>query len=63
MSLQTMKLKDTYLQVRVTDEEKRKLLELARKLDVSASQIVRDELRERIAEESIKAPRKKAVTV
>lgn len=43
--------KTTYLQIRISEEEKAALAELSKKLDKPASQIVREEVRERLAEE------------
>lgn len=47
-------MKDKYLQVRVTEEDRQALNELAEKLDVPASQIVREVVREKIAAETEK---------
>jgi predicted transcriptional regulator len=42
-------MKNEYIQVRVTEDDKRALAELAERLDVPASQIVRESVREKIA--------------
>lgn len=44
-------MKDKYLQVRVSEEDRQALNELAEKLDKPASQIVRESVREKIAVE------------
>ncbi len=48
-----METKTTWVQVRVTPEEKKQILELTRVTGETASDIVREELQKRIAEEGI----------
>jgi hypothetical protein len=43
-------MKNEYIQVRVSEEEKRALANAAERLDVPASQIVRESLREKLAQ-------------
>ena len=47
-------MKTEWLQVRVSEDDKKALAELSEKLDIPASQIVRESVREKIEEEKEK---------
>lgn len=54
-------MKTEWIQVRVSEEEKKALSELSEKLDVPASQIVRESVREKIAEAEADKEREAAI--